>query len=109
LTTLSSSNTRRSDNNNEKNNKIRVHAFVSGKVQGVYFRQNTQIVANRYNVSGWVRNLKDGRVELVLEGNEIDVTNVIKWSHIGSPNSNVENVDVKYEKYTGEFLEFKIN
>ena len=56
---------------------------MSGKVQGVYFRQNTQIVANRYNVSGWVRNLKDGRVELVLEGNEMDVANVIKWLHIG--------------------------
>jgi acylphosphatase len=106
---LSSSNTRGSDNNNERNNKIRVHAFVSGKVQGVYFRQNTQIIANRYNVSGWVRNLKDGRVELVLEGNEMDVINVIKWSHIGSPNSKVENVDIKYEKYAGEFSEFKIN
>jgi acylphosphatase len=82
---------------------------VSGKVQGVYFRQNTQIIANRYNVSGWVRNLKDGRVELVLEGNEMDVANVIKWSHIGPPNSKVENVDIKYEKYTGEFSEFKIN
>lgn len=82
---------------------------MSGKVQGVYFRQHTQIVANRCNVSGYVRNLKDGRVELVLEGNEMDVTNVIKWSHIGSPNSKVENVDVKYEKYAGEFLEFKIN
>ena len=82
---------------------------MSGKVQGVYFRQNTQIIANRYNVSGWVRNVKDGRVELVLEGNEIDVTNVIKWCNIGSPNSKVENVDVKYEKYVGEFLEFKIN
>jgi acylphosphatase len=98
----------RSDYNNDSN-KIRAHVLVSGKVQGVYFRQNTQIVANRYRVSGWVRNLKDGRVELVLEGNETDVSEVIKWCHVGPPNSIVEKVDVRYERYVGEFLEFKIN
>lgn len=50
--------------------KIRAHVFILGKVQGVYFRHNTRIVATRCGVKGWVRNLQDGQVEAVLEGDE---------------------------------------
>ncbi len=52
--------------NNKNNKKVRAHVFIRGRVQGVYFRQNTMIVATRHGVMGWVRNLKDGRVEAVL-------------------------------------------
>ncbi len=98
---------KRSNNNNNK--KIRAHVFIRGKVQGVYFRQNTRIVATRYGVMGWVRNLKDGRVEAVLEGNEMDINRVIEWCYTGPPKAAVDDVDVKYEKYTGEFREFKVS
>ena len=96
-------------NNNNNNNKIRAHVFIRGKVQGVYFRQNTRIVATRYGVMGWVRNLKDGRVEAVLEGDEMDINRVIEWCYAGPPKAAVDDVDVKYEKYTGEFREFKVS
>ena len=89
--------------------KIRVHLIVIGKVQGVYFRHNTQIVASLQNVTGWVRNLEGGQVEVVLEGDETNVDHVIKWCKIGPPGSRVENVDVRYENYTGEFKGFGIN
>jgi acylphosphatase len=93
----------------ENNKKIRAHVRIVGKVQGVYFRQNTRIVANRHRVTGWVKNLKDGRVEAVLEGNEMDVSEVIEWFYAGPPKAIVDDVQIKYEPYTGEFQEFKVN
>jgi acylphosphatase len=92
----------------ENNKKIRARVRITGKVQGVYFRQNTRIVANRHRVSGWVKNLKDGRVEAVLEGNEMDVSEVIEWFYAGPPKAIVDDVQIKYEPYIGEFQEFKV-
>jgi len=89
--------------------KISVHLIVSGKVQGVYFRHNTQIVACRHNVTGWVRNLESGQVEVVLEGDDTNVDHVIKWCKIGPPGARVKHVDVHYENYTGQFKGFSIN
>lgn len=93
----------------ENNKKIRARVRITGKVQGVYFRQNTRIVANRHRVTGWVKNLKDGRVEAVLEGNEMDVSEVIEWFYAGPPKAIVDDVQIKYEPYVGEFQEFKVN
>jgi acylphosphatase len=87
----------------------RAHVFVRGTVQGVYFRQNTKQVANRHKVTGWVRNLPDGRVEAVFEGSEIDVNEVIEWCHVGPPKAKVQDVSVKFQKYTGEFSDFVVN
>lgn len=88
--------------------KTRAHVFIKGKVQGVYFRQNTRQVATKHRVTGWVCNLGDGRVEAVFEGYKSDVSKVIEWCHIGPPNSRVDDVDVRFEKYTGEFASFTI-
>jgi acylphosphatase len=88
--------------------KTRAHVFISGKVQGVYFRQNTKQVATGHGVNGWVRNLPDGRVEAVFEGNEMNVNKVIEWCHVGPPKSKVEDVSVKFQKYTGEFVDFSV-
>ncbi|MEM0495578.1 MAG: acylphosphatase [Candidatus Nitrosocaldus sp.] len=88
--------------------KIRAHVYVKGKVQGVYFRQNMRNIARKYNVHGWVRNLKDGRVEAVLEGDEDAVHQVIEWCHIGPSGARVDDVDVVYEEYRGEFNSFEI-
>ena len=93
----------------DTNRKIRAHVFIRGKVQGVYFRQNTRQVATKHRVSGWVCNLADGGVEAVFEGDKSDVSEVIDWCHTGPPNSRVDDVDVRFEKYTGEFASFTIN
>jgi acylphosphatase len=53
--------------------------------------------------------LEDGRLEVVLEGDELDVGDVIKWCRIGPPGAKVEDVDIQHENYTGEFKEFKVN
>ena len=89
--------------------KTRAHVFIRGKVQGVYFRQNTRRVTTKHRVTGWVCNLGDGRVEAVFEGDKSDVSEVIEWCHIGPSNSRVDDVDVRFEKYSGEFESFTIN
>ncbi len=86
----------------------RVHIFVKGKVQGVFFRQTTKTMAEKKNVTGWVRNLKDGRVEAILEGQDIDVSEVIEWSHRGPTNAIVDDIQIINEKYKGEFSKFDI-
>jgi len=88
--------------------KARAHVLVSGWVQGVFFRSYAQREANRRNVAGWVRNLRDGRVEAVLEGEEEDVKRVIEFCRRGPPGARVEKVDVAWEGYRGEFQGFTV-
>jgi acylphosphatase len=88
--------------------KARAHVFVSGRVQGVFFRGETQYAADKLNVKGWARNLRDGRVEAVFEGDKQKVEELIKFCQRGPPGAKVSNVDVRWEKYTGEFKDFFI-
>jgi acylphosphatase len=91
-----------SDRDADESDRIRAHVFVSGRVQGVFYRASTRDAARERNVDGWVRNLDDGRVEAVFEGSETDVEALVEWCHTGSPAATVEDVDVTYEGPTGE-------
>ncbi|MCL9814060.1 acylphosphatase [Natranaeroarchaeum aerophilus] len=82
--------------------RTRAHVFVSGRVQGVFYRATTKETAESKGVHGWVRNLEDGRVEAVFEGNEDAVEAMVEWCHTGSPAASVEDVDVEYEEPQGE-------
>ena len=82
--------------------RVRAHVFVSGRVQGVYYRASTREAAGEHDVDGWVRNLDDGRVEAVFEGRETDVEALVEWCHTGSSAAVVEDVDVRYEPPEGE-------
>jgi acylphosphatase len=86
----------------------RVRLFVTGKVQGVFFRQSLKVMAIKNDVFGWVKNLKDGRVEAVLEGNEENVSRLVEWAHGGPANARVEDVDIRNEKFTAEFSKFDV-
>ena len=88
--------------------KQRVRIFVTGKVQGVFFRQALKVMAKKNNVNGWVRNLNDGRVEAVLEGEDLDVSTLVEWAHAGSANARVEDIEIKNEKYKEEFTKFEV-
>jgi len=86
----------------------RVHMFVTGKVQGVFFRQALKVAAKKNGVYGWVRNLKDGRVEAVLEGRHADVGKVVAWAIVGPANARVEDVHISMQAHAGEFSKFDV-
>jgi len=73
-------------------NVIRVHAFFTGRVQGVFFRANTRNKAQELGLSGWVRNLNDGRVEAVFEGPEEKINTIIAWCRHSMPMAEVISV-----------------
>ncbi|RQG96052.1 acylphosphatase [Natrarchaeobius chitinivorans] len=81
--------------------RIRAHVFVSGTVQGVFYRATTRDTARERGVDGWVKNLEDGRVEAVFEGSEEAVESMVEWCHEGSPNAAVEDVEVEYGEVLG--------
>ena len=82
--------------------RTRARVFVSGTVQGVYYRANTRDTAREKGVDGWVKNREDGRVEAVFEGPEKAVESMIEWCHEGSPAAEVESVEAEYEEPQGE-------
>jgi len=89
--------------------KTRAHVLVSGKVQGVFFRQNTRRQAKARDITGWVRNTVDGNVEAVFEGEEQAVNELVDYCRHGPSFAKVENIQVAYEPYTGEFTDFSVN
>ncbi|MCX8036603.1 MAG: acylphosphatase [Candidatus Sumerlaeia bacterium] len=83
-------------------------AFVSGRVQGVGFRNFVQLRAQQLKLSGWVKNLPDGRVELVAEGDEKALAELEKALRTGPRAAKVTHVEIKPEKPTGLFDRFDI-
>ena len=88
--------------------KVRAHVKIDGRVQGVCFRLDTRRAALERDIKGWVRNLADGRVEAVLEGEENNVKSMLKWCNSGPPLARVSEVSVEWEPYSGEFEKFVI-
>jgi acylphosphatase len=89
--------------------KKRLHAIVHGRVQGVFFREYTRRKAEEYSLNGWVRNLPDGTVETVFEGDEAPVSLMVQWlSTTGSPMSEVTGVDVREEEPAEESPGFTV-
>ena len=86
----------------------RAHVSIAGRVQGVNFRAATQRHVQSLNVDGYVRNLPDGRVEAVFEGDEASVQRAIDWCHEGPPAADVDRVEVDWQAPTGEFRGFSI-
>ena len=86
----------------------RIHIFVTGRVQGVFFRQSTKVMAIKNNVKGWVRNLDDGRVEIVGEGVIQDIENLTQWCQTGPANSRVDEFELSEENVTDEFENFEV-
>jgi len=92
---------------NEKE-KISCRVFVSGRVQGVAFRWHAKEEADRLGVAGWIRNLPDGRVEAVIEGERAAVGAMLEWLKRGPPRSEVFGWEMKRESIAGELAGFEI-
>jgi acylphosphatase len=88
--------------------KTRAHVIVTGRVQGVFYRAETASKAKQLNLTGWVRNLPDGRVEAIFEGEETNVQKMIDFCRHGPPNAYVVDVDVRRRKWKDEFDDFEV-
>jgi acylphosphatase len=88
--------------------KARVHVFVRGRVQGVFFRDHTRRWAVSLGLKGWVRNLEDGRVEVLAEGEKGSLEDLVGRISLGPPAAMVENAEVAWESFRGEFDDFRI-
>jgi acylphosphatase len=86
----------------------RAHVFITGRVQGVSFRWYTQDKAQELDLTGWVRNLWDGRVEAIFEGEEQAVREAVAWCRTGPPFARVDSIEVKFEEPTGDFDRFRM-
>jgi len=89
-------------------NLKRVHLYISGIVQGVFFRAHTQEIAQELGLVGWVKNLDNGRVEIVAEGDEKKLQQLIDWCNGGPPGAQVDNVEMIYEEPSNKFKDFEI-
>lgn len=88
--------------------KVRAHLYISGRVQGVYYRAFTQEVADSLGLTGWVRNLPDRKVEAVFEGEKDLIEKAIMKCHQGPPASRVTDIDVTWENQLEDFSDFRI-
>lgn len=91
-----------------KEKKVRAHIFVSGHVQGVFYRAYAQEVARNLEITGWVRNIADGRVEIVAEGVKAKLEEFIKKLRGGPAAARPGDIEVEWLTATGEFSDFEI-
>ena len=83
-----------------------MHIIVEGRVQGVGYRASTRRLAYQLGLKGWVRNLRDGKVEILVEGSEEMIEILIQWCYRGPTSANVRKVNLEKTEATGEFHDF---
>jgi acylphosphatase len=88
--------------------KARAHLLIDGRVQGVFYRAFTRELAHNLGLNGWVKNLRDGRVEAVFEGEKKGIEQAVKECYAGPPGARVSNIEVTWESYTGEERDFSV-
>ncbi|HEY9073460.1 MAG TPA: acylphosphatase [Desulfobaccales bacterium] len=88
--------------------KARVHVVVEGRVQGVFFRAATRDEARARGLAGWVRNLPDGRVEALFEGDRQIIDTMLAWCHKGPPYAYVDQIEEEWQPYLGDLMDFRV-
>jgi acylphosphatase len=92
----------------ESGDRERARVYISGKVQGVFFREATREKAEQLGLAGWVRNLQDGRVEALFEGPSERVGEMVRWCEEGPSHAEVEDVDTEFEAPAGDLEGFAV-
>jgi acylphosphatase len=87
---------------------VQAHVYITGRVQGVNFRYYTRQQAFELGVNGWVRNVRDGRVEAVFQGEEEQVAKLLKWCEHGPTSARVDNLEVDWESTSDPLSGFEI-
>jgi acylphosphatase len=91
-----------------ENQNLQLHALIEGRVQGVGFRYFTLKSAKEKNLTGWVRNRRDGRVEVLAEGDQNRLNQLLADLRQGPISSDVEHVEVNFSEAVGEFKDFGV-
>jgi acylphosphatase len=86
----------------------RLHVVIEGRVQGVFFRAATRDEARARGLAGWVRNLPDGRVEAIFEGDKRVLEGMLAWCHQGPPYAYVHRVAIDWQPYLGDLDDFRV-
>jgi acylphosphatase len=86
----------------------RVHVYVRGRVQGVFFRASTRDQARRLRLHGWVRNCRDGSVEIIAEGGKDNLQQFLGWCRGGPPGATVTDIIAEWQQASGEFVGFTV-
>ena len=86
----------------------RIKVFISGEVQGVSFRNFVKRNAILLRLNGYVKNLSDGKVECVFEGNDESIKKILALCHIGPEGARVKDINVKEEEFSAEFKDFSV-
>ena len=86
----------------------RIHVFITGNVQGVFFRSYVKRKADELKITGWIKNKDDGSVEAVFEGTEEALEDILDCCRTGPRGAHVEDVSVTEELATGAFMEFVV-
>ena len=92
----------------ESGDRERAHVYVSGQVQGVFFRDSAREKAEQLGLNGWVKNLPDGRVEALIEGPSESVREMVRWCEEGPSHAEVEDVDTEFEASQGDLTGFEV-
>ena len=87
--------------------KKRVHIMISGLVQGVFFRKNTEITAHKLGLFGRVQNLPDGNVEILAEGEQLNLLELVEWCRKGPPQARVDKIETKWLEPVNDFTSFQ--
>jgi acylphosphatase len=86
----------------------RARIIITGLVQGVFFRRGITDLARRLGIAGWVRNLPDGRVEVVAEGEKSKLEELVRFCYVGPAGARVQSVEVEWSDSKREFHGFRI-
>jgi acylphosphatase len=86
----------------------RAHLVIKGRVQGVFYRAFARDIATQLGLKGWVRNVSDGSVEALLEGDRQEIEQAIRHCHLGPPGARVDDIDVRWEDYQGDLQVFQV-
>ena len=86
----------------------RAHVYVSGQVQGVFFRDSAREKAEQLGLAGWVRNIPDGRVEALFEGPSERVREMVRWCEEGPSHADVESVETEFEASREDLTGFEV-
>ena len=86
----------------------RVHIIVKGIVQGVFFRENTKNIAKKLGLKGYAKNLSDGTVEVIAEGNKKELEELIEFCKVGPSSARVDDINIEFDNPKNEFKEFQV-